>query len=240
MLRVNRMARIAIAVLVLYPGLCAAAADGSALRGLRPPASIQFGAGSTDDAGLPTSAVTEQGLMQLSLPDSARGGLSPKPGLGMQWLTPIGERSTSAIAGLPQYSLSGQVVHGFDSGLGLRRRAPGISVLSIATQHKWGALRGAYTLYRNGADNNASAPSHRLQLSFDYGSNNSIGLSYTTGREFQAGMIPYAVPGIETRDWALTGYHWLNPKWALTYDLINSDRATYHTQGLRFGIRHTF
>ncbi len=52
-------------------------------------------------------------------------------------------------------------------------------------------------------------------------------------------MLPYT-PGSDSRDWALSGSHWLAPQWALTYDVVNSDQAAYRRQGLRFGIRHTF
>jgi YaiO family outer membrane protein len=139
-------------------------------------------------------------------------------------------------------AVSGQVVRSFGSGLGiglgLRQRHAGSNVLALGVQQEWGSFSGGYTMY-SGRTEAAPSPSHRIALNFSYGNRSSIGLSYTTGRDLQAGMLPFT-PGVDSRDLALTGYHWLAPQWAVTYDVVNSEQAAYRRQGLRFGIRHTF
>lgn len=141
------------------------------------------------------------------------------------------------------YALSGQVVRSFSSGLGvglgLRQKQAGSNVLALAVEQGWGPFSGGYTLYSGRNDAAGPSPSHRFALNFSYGNRSSIGLSYTTGRDLHPGMLPSA-PGTDSRDLALSGHHWLAPQWALTYDVVNSDRAAYRRQGLRFGIRHTF
>ena len=141
------------------------------------------------------------------------------------------------------YALSGQIVRsfrgGFGLGLGLRQTQAGNNVLAVAVRQGWGPFTGGYTLY-SGRNDAAPSPSHRFALDFNYGNRSSIGLSYTAGRDLQLGSGAPFTPGVDSRDLALSGRHWLAPQWALTYDVVNSDQAAYRRQGLRFGIRHTF
>ncbi len=47
-------------------------------------------------------------------------------------------------------------------------------------------------------------------------------------------------PG-DTRQFGLTGEHWLTPDWALNYGVMASEQVGQHRgQGLRLGIRYRF
>jgi hypothetical protein len=235
---------------VLLAAPAAQAAEGSSLRGLRAPPLIEFMPGDPYRAG---ASLWQPGLdaQSESAPQpSALYGLRERSTVASSRLsyrysdsvTGVLETGPTAPDPYASNAVSGQVVRSFGSGLGvglgLRQRHTGSNVLALGVQQDWGSFSGGYTMY-SGRTEAAPSPSHRIALNFSYGNRSSIGLSYTTGRDLQAGMLPFT-PGVDSRDLALTGYHWLAPQWALTYDVVNSEQAAYRRQGLRFGIRHTF
>ncbi len=252
----RRRAALAVAVgAALALPLHAQAAEGSSLRGLRAPAPVDF---APLDAQWPGMAQWPSGpdtQSQAAPQPSALYGLRDRLPKGNTPETArLSYRYSNALTGIFQagpalqdpytagYAVSGQVVRSFGSGLGvglgLRQRQAGSNVLALGVQQGWGPFSGGYTLY-SGRSDTAPSPLHRFALNFGYGNRSSIGLSYTTGQSLHAGLLPYS-PGVDSRDWKLSGHHWLAPQWAVTYDVVNSDQAAYRRQGLRFGIRHTF
>jgi hypothetical protein len=249
----RRWLYVALAALTAAAGAeVAVAAEGSALRGLRPPGQIDFAPLGAARSGFDWQPAADPRLPLAAQSPMAPGLRSRLPGLGMAASEPArlsysySDSLTAVVeagaASDDPYAVAGQVVRSFRGGLGvglgLRQRQAGSNVVAFAVEQGWGPFRGGYTVY-SGLGDVSSSPAHRFALSFDYGKRSSIGLSYTAGRDLQTGMLPYAPAG-ESRDWTLSGHHWLTPQWALTYDVINSDQATYRRQGLRFGIRHTF
>ena len=242
---------------VLAACSCAAyAAEGSALRGLRAPALIDFapyrtGVGEWQPAMDPTLQTAAQPSALYGLQGTGANRASRSSGPGGRLAYTLSDTVTGVLETgpstrdpyAPQSAMTGQVVRSFRSGLGiglgLRQKQPGENVFAVGVQQDWGALRGGYTLYSGRNEANAASPAHRIQLALDYGNRNSIGLSYTAGRETLPGMLPFAA-GVDSRDLTLSGYHWLAPQWALTYDVVNSELPNYRRQGLHFGIRHTF
>lgn len=146
----------------------------------------------------------------------------------------------SSVYGQLQKSLAG----GWGLGLGLRHNEYTLSasnVVSLLAERYWGNFRGAYTLYSGKPEGASSGASHRFQLSYYYADRNSVGLSYTEGREVENIGPPRGVLASDVRNWTLSGQHWLTPAWALTYDLVNHEQGNlYRRQGLRLGIRHNF
>jgi hypothetical protein len=255
--RMRRLAPLALAALTACAvAHGAGAAEGSSLRGLRAPGFIDFAPADVSRFDIPAwRSAAESDAFGRPQPSLLYGYRERLPGdvsrsesarLSYSYsdtLTGIVEAGPALLSPYASaYALSSQLVRTFDSGLGvglgLRQKQTGTQVFAVALQQEWGPFRGAYTLYSGRAEAEPS-PSHRLALNFDYGNRSSIGLAYTTGRDLRSGMLPYT-PGADSRDWTLTGFHWLAPQWALTYDVVNSDQAAYRRQGLRFGIRHTF
>lgn len=78
---------------------------------------------------------------------------------------------------------------------------------------------------------------HRFDFSYYYDDISSITLTYNMGAEtggFQG--IVY-----ETQYFGLHGRHWLNPKWAVTWDLGHIEQGnTYIREGVMLGIRRAF
>lgn len=81
--------------------------------------------------------------------------------------------------------------------------------------------------------------SYQLQLSYLYGARNTVGLAYSSGREFEYFGTPYDTLG-DARQFMLTGQHWLSPNWALNYDIYGPDSSLLRRQGLRLGLRYRF
>lgn len=230
--------------------LCAgtlAAAEGSSLRGLRAPAVIEFTG--NDTRTMPTGLAMPG--TDLRLPPGTSFGLRERTEIG---LSRYAYSPTHTLSGIVETgpvvrdaytvssAVSGQLVRAFDRGLGLglglRQQQAGPSLMALGIRQELGGLRGGYTVY-SGLGDVLAAPSHRFALAYDYGRGSSIGLTYTEGREGRP-LALSALPVTGTRDWTLSGMHALAPQWALTYDLVNSEHATFRRQGLHFGLRHTF
>ena len=133
---------------------------------------------------------------------------------------------------------------GWGIALGLRRseyNTSSVNITSLLAERYWDNFRGAYTLYSGRPDGASSAASHRFQLSYYYGDRNSIGLSYTTGREVENTGPPAGVITSDVRDWTLMGRHWFVPGWAFSYELLTHEQGSlYRRHGLRLGLRHRF
>ena len=166
-------------------------------------------------------------------------------------VTPLGEGNVNPIFDtIPKYTLYSQVTQplggGFGLGFGVRHNEYNFAasnLLALSAEQSVGSFRGAYTLFSNRNDATGSGAAHRFQLSYAYGDRNTVGLSYTTGRDVESLHMPMGVPlGAslgDVRDWSLSGRHWLSTNWALTYDVQTQD-SLYRRQGLRLGVSRSF
>ena len=176
----------------------------------------------------------------------AHGGLYYP--LGATWTSLVEVSASPTHEVLARYSAYGQMQKnlpgGWGLGLGLRHNEyslTGTNVLSAFAERYWGNFRGAYTLYSGRPEGASSAASHRFQLSYYYAARNSVGLSYSNGREVEYLGPSRGVLTSDVKNWTLSGQHWLAPAWALTYDVVNHEQGNlYRRQGLRLGLRHSF
>jgi YaiO family outer membrane protein len=237
------------------------AAEGSSLRGLKPPV----------DSVARALSVHQQGL-RIGPADSGRY-VSPRPffydaltyetqrisgpfDLQTALHQPVGQNiatlaDTHANAfyeALPRYTLSSQANRelpgGLGFGLGVRQNEYSYvttNLLSLSAEQAWGNFRGGYALYSSRADGSALGSAHRFQVSYAYGERNSIGLAYTIGRDVENPALNLGMPLADVRDWTLSGRHWLSPNWALTYDVLSQEHAYLNRrQGLRLGVSRSF
>jgi YaiO family outer membrane protein len=251
-------------VLCLHAAV-AVAAEGSSLRGLKPP-----------EAGLagvaPSRLAPQQGLRggpfdvtpnfaaRLSLdggytlesqhapvgPFDIRTAAHQPAGQNISSLADT--YATASYEALPRYTLSSQISRelpgGWGLGLGVRQNEYSYittNLLSFSAEHAWGNLRGGYTLYSSRADGAGLGSAHRFQVSYAYGERNSVGLAYTMGRDVENSALALGMPLADVRDWTLSGRHWLSTNWALTYDLLSQEHAYLNRrQGLRLGVSRSF
>jgi YaiO family outer membrane protein len=154
------------------------------------------------------------------------------------------------FSGAPKYTLVNQVTQALPGdwglGFGLRQTDYGFAtgnLLAVSAERYFGNVRGAYTLYSNGATTGALVTAQRFQVNYFYGERNVVGLSYTTGRDIEnLNMSAIGLPAADVRDVTLSGRHWLSTNWALTYDVLSQEQSlwTSRRQGLRLGVSRSF
>jgi YaiO family outer membrane protein len=154
---------------------------------------------------------------------------------------------SSLIETSPRYTLSTRVTRalpgGWGLGFGVRQSEynfASANLLSFSAERAFGSFRGAYTLYSSRAEGTGLGSAHRFEVNYLYGERNSVGLSYTTGRDIDNLSIPSTLSLSDVRDWTLSGRHWLSPNWALTYDVLSQEQVLFKRQGLRMGVSRTF
>ena len=243
---------------VLYLNAAAAiAAEGSSLRGLKPP---PVGSGSVAQAPSGSFDMTSDSSARLwfeggHIFEAQRSGVGPFD-LRTALHQPAGQNIPSLAdtyanafyEALPRYTLSTQIARplrgGWGLGLGVRQSEYSYvttNLLSFSAEHAWGNLRGGYTLYSSRADGSGLGSAHRFRLSYAYGERNSVGLAYTVGRDVENPALMLGMPLADVRDWTLSGRHWLSPNWALTYDVLSQEHAYLNRrQGLRLGVSRSF
>ncbi|HEX2825653.1 MAG TPA: YaiO family outer membrane beta-barrel protein [Burkholderiales bacterium] len=154
------------------------------------------------------------------------------------------------FTGAPRYTLSSQVTQslpgGWGVGFGLRQTDYGFAtgnLLALSAERYFGNVRGAYTLYSNGANGGGFGAAHRFQVNYLYGERNVVGLAYTTGRDIEnMNISAVGLPVADSRDVTLSGRHWLSTNWALTYDVVSQEQSLWNKsrQGLRLGVSRSF
>ena len=260
-----RIARYAwlVAGAVSLQGMPAFAGEGSSLRGLKPPDSAvdalaytlygseparkrnaganlpDFGprlflsGGSFQSRRFSTNDLDYR--FALHQPGSALVPALAEPGAG------------TLVEVTPRYTLYTHVTRslpgGLDLGFGVRQSEYNFStanLLSFSAERTFGSFRGAYTLYSNRTEGAGLGSAHRFEVSYLYGERNTVGLSYTTGRDTDPMALPASMQVSDIRDWTLSGRHWLSTNWALTYDLLSQEQPLYRRQGLRLGVSRSF
>lgn len=266
-----RAARYAIvAGAVCLQSLSAVAGEGSSLRGLKIPAGAldteavapQFSGGTprlkrNGDTALPAadqivpprlflSGGTSQAHRVSAKDTEYRLGLHQPAGQNVPALAE--SNIHTLVDALPRYTLYSDVTRtlpgGWGLGFGVRETEYSFStrnLVSVSAHRDFGNFRGAYTLYSNRAGGSGLGSTHRFEVRYLYGERNTVGLSYTTGRDIDNVGLPMAFSSSDVRDWTLSGRHWLSPNWALTYDVLSQDQGSlYRRQGLRLGVSRSF
>ena len=256
-----------IAGLVCCPGI-SYAGEGSSLRGLKAPrAGVESTAlwMHTDRAAegldLHAAALREDLAPRLTLYTGTREVLhftSRNAAYTSSLHQPAGLPSSVVpqspydprFAGAPRYTLVNQVSQslpgGWGLGFGLRQTDYGFAtgnLLAFSAEHYFGNVRGAYTLYSNGANGGNFGAAHRFQVNYFYGERNVVGVAYTTGRDIEnMNLSAIGLPVSDSRDLALSGRHWLSTNWALTYDVLSQEQSLWNQrrQGLRLGVSRSF
>ena len=256
-----------VAGAVCLQSASALAGEGSSLRGLKIPAGVldseavatQFSGSSprlkrNGDTALPQvvpprlflSGGTTQAHRLAAKDTEYRIGVHQATG---QNIPALAESNIHTLVdALPRYTLYTDVTRtlpgGWGLGFGVRETAYSFStanLLSFSAHRDFGNFRGGYTLYSNRAEGAGLGSAHRFEVRYLYGDRNTIGLSYTTGRDTDNVGVPMAFSSGEVRDWSLSGRHWLSPNWAVTYDVLSQEQGSfYRRQGLRLGVSRSF
>lgn len=111
--------------------------------------------------------------------------------------------------------------------------------LALNAERYWGAWRAGYTLNITDVANAGTPIGHDLALDYFYGGLSYAGLRLTAGEEEaveQQRLITSNVRAI-----SLQGRHWLDSRWAVTWELGHHEQGDYYTRRwLQLGLRHAF
>lgn len=149
---------------------------------------------------------------------------------------------------LPQHSVFGQLQaalgDGWDVQAGLRHSAytqSSTNVTKLTGERYWGSFRAAYHLYLARLQGSGTAPSHVGQLAWYYSDHSNVTLAVARGRQAESVGPGLGVLLVDVRSVSLSGRHWLNPAWAVSYEALSESQGNLYTRkGVRLGLRHAF
>jgi len=169
------------------------------------------------------------------------GGSLP---LDDRWLLQPGVGFAPGADFLPRHFADLRLVRRFDGGTlaafgwrGARYRDQRADRALVSLEHYAGNWRMAWTGYLVRVDG-GHAPGHDLAVDRYYGDRDSIGLRLSRGKE----LVPLADGArtfAEVRSAAITGRHWLHPRWALQWSAGYVDQAGLYDRGwVQLGLQH--
>ncbi|MDH5692433.1 MAG: YaiO family outer membrane beta-barrel protein [Gammaproteobacteria bacterium] len=125
----------------------------------------------------------------------------------------------------------------------------------LAVERYWSDFRGIYTFMPATIEHGGTVQGHDMLLSYYYKGLSFVGFGITFGREMEYDGA--SNPIFNTRAFRLTGRHWIDPNWAVSFDVsyyeqspLSSTQTTattsnalitgYVRQGINIGIRRKF
>ncbi|MEK6591794.1 MAG: YaiO family outer membrane beta-barrel protein [Pseudomonadota bacterium] len=165
--------------------------------------------------------------------------------LSSTWFSLVQTSITRAAGLAPAYSVSGYLQTtlsaGWELSLGLRydmRDVADTGGLSYTADSSPVASSGYPPVWPVAQTAANSGINYRLQLSYRYGTrNNSLGLGFSSGRHPDE-LVARGFPLDDTRQFSLTGNHWLSQDWALNYGIASGEMN--RRQALHLGLRYLF
>jgi YaiO family outer membrane protein len=166
-----------------------------------------------------------------------------------QTLTALVEASVSPEHNfLAQHSVFGQLQAalggGWDVQAGLRHSAytqTATDVGVLTGERYWGPFRGAYRLYLAKLQGAGIAPSHVGQIAYYYSDRSNLTLAVARGRQAESLGPGLGVLLVDVRSVSLSGRHWFNPAWAVSYEALTESQGNLYTRkGIRLGLRYAF
>jgi YaiO family outer membrane protein len=104
----------------------------------------------------------------------------------------------------------------------------------------WESFRASYSFQLERANSLNLAPSQVLLFDYLYGPRDSIGVSYSAGREF-ADFGTLGTLNTEVRSMGIRGQHWFKKDWAFTYRAGHSDHGSLPAyDAVRLGLQRSF
>lgn len=145
----------------------------------------------------------------------------------------------ASVFGGAQYVLAkGWVVRG-----GWRRSkydTSNVNTGDLTLETYFSDYRLGYTLYRSTVESSSPAYSHAVGFDYNYGDRNFVGVIGAVGKEAEF-IDDDRLLIRKTNSLVLRGRHWLNPKWAVTYDLGRHKLTDAFTRfGGRVGLRYRY
>ncbi|TCS71498.1 YaiO family outer membrane protein [Sulfuritortus calidifontis] len=166
--------------------------------------------------------------------------------LGPDWTLVLEGNFSPTHEVLAKWSAFAQVQRtlpdGWGAHLGLRRTEythDTTSTANLTLERYWSNYRAGYTFYSSYLEGSGSSSAHRLQFDYYYGEHSRVGLYAATGRELENQGT--TVLASDVYSLGLVGRHWLNPDWAIIYELSSQRQGDLYTRnGIKLGLRRAF
>lgn len=111
--------------------------------------------------------------------------------------------------------------------------------LALSAERYWNSWRAGYTLNVTDVANAGTPIGHDLALDYYYAGLNYAGLRLTVGEE--EAVEEQRLITSDVRALSLQGRHWLDNRWALTWEIGHHRQGDYYTRRwLQLGVRHAF
>ena len=166
--------------------------------------------------------------------------------LGDKWTISADASVAPEANVLPAWSFSGQVKRTLPLGFAVQggwRHAEyefsRLDLITAAGEYWFSDYRAGYTLYMASINSGPLIYSHRGQIDRYYRERSRISLIASNGEEVESiGNGFFVVNEVQTL--TLTGQHWLNNRWALTWELGQAWTTLYDKQRFRAGFTRQF
>jgi YaiO family outer membrane protein len=104
----------------------------------------------------------------------------------------------------------------------------------------WESFRASYSFQLERANSSNLAPSQVLLFDYLFTARDSVGVSYSAGREF-ADFGTLGTLNTEVRSLGIRGQHWFKKDWAFTYQAGHSDHGSLPAYDqVRLGLQRSF
>ena len=111
--------------------------------------------------------------------------------------------------------------------------------LALGAERYWGSWRAGYTLNITDVANAGTPIGHDLALDYYYDGLSHAGVRLTTGEE--EAVEEQRLITSDVRAISLQGRHWLDSRWAVTWELGQHRQGDYYQRRwLQLGLRHAF
>lgn len=111
--------------------------------------------------------------------------------------------------------------------------------LALSAERYWDAWRAGYTLNISDVANAGTPIGHDVALDYYYGGLNYVGARLTVGEEEAVEEQQLITSNV--RALSLQGRHWLDSRWALTWEMGHLRQGDYYQRRwLQLGLRHAF
>lgn len=131
---------------------------------------------------------------------------------------------------------------GFLGAVSIRRteyETTRVDRLALSAERYWNSWRAGYTLNITDVANAGTPIGHDVALDYYYAGLSYAGLRLTVGEE--EAVEEQRLITSDVRALSLQGRHWLNSRWALTWEAGHHRQGDYYTRRwLQLGLRHAF
>lgn len=168
--------------------------------------------------------------------------------LSKDWVLGLDASVSPSHRVLPQWTLDGELYHPLNKHWGVffglnhnQYNLSWVNIENVGLEYYWKKCRLAYTFRLSQLQNTSpNGTSHALQLDHYYTDRSKIGFVVSAGQDVEnVGNNQVVLSDI--RSFLITGIHWLDSSWGITYGAGVEDQHPFYTRTTgQLGLTHSF